>query len=364
MIDAIFSIRFNENQTGCFVPLAFLYVFIFRRMMNMNLNPLIYLIIIIFLLSACYQKEDARKIINEVSFERMEDIVFPIDNQTFFAPLVHGYSETIQKLYIWNDYNSSIYLFDMEKQKSAGRIPLELGPSTGLNEVNYVHFHSEDSIFLFDERSRRLVLHIPSKSYYLSQQVVQMESNDPTTAMGRNPSHFYLDNYLNAYMLTKPLPDRTSLDKSSTLLRYSFTSGERKFIFPYPDDYLADQAKLYAESSFTFAPDLKKILLSLAFTHEIIVLDTFGNLVDLVPSESSRMTPYKGGKNYLKPPTGEWELSESRWMDIVYDSFNDLFYHVGNVSYYYRDIAGNREKGKSINNDSSYQIFSVRCRIQ
>jgi len=325
----------------------------------MKHHPKIYIYFALFMFSACNQKQENRQFDNKISLERLEDIKFPIDEQTFFAPSIHGYAQAIQKIFIWNEYNSSIYLFDLNTKDSSGKIPLELGPSTGLNNVDFIHFQSEDSIFLLDERSRKVFLHIPSQSYYLGQRIVGFESDDPAIGSGAKPSHFYIDQYLNAYIPITPLPERTSPEKTFPLVRYSFTSGSREFMFSYPDDYLEDQAKLYAKSSFTFAPQPNKILLSLAFTHEILILDTLGNLVDRVPSESSRMTPYQGGRDPFSRPTGDWEVTEAYWRDIVYDPFNQLFFHVGHVSHYYRVVDGDSEDGKTIYNDSSYQVFNV-----
>lgn len=325
----------------------------------MKLDPKICVSIILFLLLACDQQLEDQPFDNKVSIEWVNDIKFPIDDETFFVPSIHGYAQSIQKIFIWNEYNSSIYLFDLDRKESTGKIRLELGPSTGLNSVDYIHFQSEDSIFLLDERSRRLFLHMPSKVYYQSQQIVGFESDDPAVGSGTKPSHFYIDNFLNAYIPITPLPERTIPEKTSPLLRYNFTSGNRQFVIPYPDDYLENPTKLYSKTSFTFAPHLNRILLSLAFTHEIMVLDTLGNLMDRIPSESSRMKPYQGRRDPFSRPTGDWEITEAYWRDIVYDPFNQFFFHVGHVSHYYRVVDGDSEKGKTIYNDSSYQIFNV-----
>lgn len=326
----------------------------------MNWKLILLLFPLVPLVTACdNQKRKDPQTNNEISFEYIKDIKFPIDEETFFAPLVHGYSRVLEKIYIWNEFNSSIYLFDLNKLESVRKIPLELGPSTGLNQVNSIHFQSEDSIFFLDTYSERLILHIPSQGYYTTQQIVRSATDELTISSSGSRTHFHVDNHLNAYMLPKPLPNRVNRNISTSILRFNFASGDKKSIFSYPKDYLTDEAKLYSPASFTFTPDLDKILLSLAFTHEILVLDTLGNMVDRVPSESSRMTPYQGGKNHLKPPSGEWELSESFWTDIVHDPYNQLFYHVGYVSHYYRTVAGNTEKGKTLYNDSSYQVFNV-----
>jgi hypothetical protein len=328
----------------------------------MKSNFCLFLFSIAVILSACHQNQEAQQGKNDIAFEWIDDIKFPIDSETFFAPDVHGYSLEIQKLFIWNEYNSSIYLFDLDKKESTRKIPLELGPSTGLNNVDYIHFQSEDSIFLLDERSKRLFLHIPSKSYYSGQQILGFESDDPVMASGGVLTHFYIDKAFNAYMSTKPAQQRTNPEKISTLVRYNFTSGSREFVGLYPQylgEYIDDHAKIYGSSSFTFAPQLNKLLLSLAYYHEILVLDTLGNLVDRVPSEARRMEPYQGRRDPLSPPSGDWEITEAFWRDIVYDPFNQLFYHVGHVSYYYRDLNGNREDGKTIYGDSSYQVFNV-----
>ena len=314
---------------------------------------------IVALLSACHQKQEVQQGTNDSAFEWIEDIRFPIDEETFFAPDVHGYSQAIQKVFIWNEYNSSIYLFDLDTKESVGKIPLELGPSTGLNNVDYIHFQSQDSIFLLDERSQRLVLHIPSKAYYTGQKLLGIESDDPVIYNGSGPENFYIDQWLNAYVKIAPLPNRTSLEKSSPLLKFNFVSGSRQFIGKYPDEYIGDQVRIFGRSSFTFVPHFNQFLLSLGYTHEIMVLDTMGNLVNRVPSESSRMEPYQGRRDPYKPPTGDWEITESIWRDIVYDSFSQLFYHVGEPSHYYRLVNGDIEDGKTIYDDSSYQVFNV-----
>jgi hypothetical protein len=63
------------------------------------------ILLIIVLLSACnLQKQEITKANNEMSFEWEEDIKIPIDNETFFAPHIHGYSPEIKKIYIYNIY--------------------------------------------------------------------------------------------------------------------------------------------------------------------------------------------------------------------------------------------------------------------
>lgn len=212
---------------------------------------------------------------------------------------------------------------------------------------------------MLDERSQRLFLHIPSQSYYLGQKILGLESTDPTIYNGTGPVNFHIDQALNAYLTIAPLPGRTSFEKSSPLLKFNFISGSREFIGQYPDEYLEDQARMFSRSSLTFAPKLNKLLLSLGYTHEIMVLDTLGNLVDRVPSESNRMMPYQGRRDPDKLPSGDWEISESIWRDLVYDPYQHLYYHVGHVSFYYRVINEDSEEGKTIYNDSSFQVFNV-----
>jgi hypothetical protein len=325
--------------------------------MKSNLYSFLFSIAVI--LSSCHQNQEVQQGKTDIAFEWVGEIKFPIDNETFFAPDVHGYSQEIQKLFIWNEYNSSIYLFDLDTKESTGKIPLELGPSTGLNNVDYIHFQTEDSIFLHDESSQKLILHIPSKSYYTGQKLLGIESDDPVIYNGSGPENFYMDQWLNAYVKIAPLPNRTSPEKSSPLLKFNFVSGNRQFIGKYPDEYIGDQVRIFGRSSFTFAPHLNQFLLSFGYTHEILVLDTMGNPVDRVPSESSRMTPYQGRRDPFSPPSGDWEITEAIWRDIIYDPFNQLFYHIGEPSHYYRIVNGDKEDGKTIYNDSSYQVFNV-----
>ncbi len=255
-----------------------------------------YLILSLALLSiSCKFQNEEFSQIDELEFIEIDKISFPIDDETSFSPRIYGYSSAIDKLYLWNEFNSSIYLFDINKPETKLKIPLELGPSTGLYSVNHIIFHSQDSIYLFDNRAKRLHLHIPSKSEYQSYQVLGTEATDPS--IDPNSRSFWIDDEKNAFIVTKPIPDKTAENQYTFLVKCNLITNKRDFLLPIPDDYKQDLTKLYETVNFAYDTHNRQLLYSLPYSQEIYVIGHDGSIIDSIPSNSDKV------KSYHKPQT-------------------------------------------------------------
>lgn len=319
-----------------------------------------FFLLVIITLCCKSQNEDFNQV-DEVEFLEIDQITFPIDDETSFSPRVHGYSTTINKIYIWNELNSSIYLFDIDTPENTQKITIELGPSTGVYSVNHILFQSQDSVYLFDNRAKRLHLYIPSKSEYQSHQVLGTEAADPS--IDPSTKSFWIDDKSNAFIVTKPIPDKTANNLYTSLLKYNLTTNKREFLLPFPDDYKKDFTKLYERAHFAYDTRKHQLLYSLPYSQEIYVIGQNGSIIDSIPSNSDKVKPYdRPQTEFTNPVEGQfWAASLSKWIDITYDPYRNLIYRTAFIGYQIpSDLTIDpNERRKTVNGDNSYSTTLV-----
>ena len=254
-------------------------------------------------------------------------LTIPIDFQTSYSPRIYGYSSELDLFYLWNEYKSSLQLYDLKERVEKYNIFIETGPATGINRVELVSIKSLDSIKIYDKTTRKLHLYNSYTKKLQSFQTIDMQGRPAidvnSLAFGVNGQSVFL-----------PLKPREDTPDSLTyaILKFNFSTNNEALFLPYSEDYKADETKLRKRAFLDLHPN-GDLLYSFPFDDEYLVMDPKNGVIKKrVPSVSPLMKPYQKAKTNSDDVERLYHnLSQCNWYMILYDSHRDLIYRLGQI---------------------------------
>jgi hypothetical protein len=305
---------------------------------------------------------------SKVKLVQKEILSLPLDNESSYIayPFRIGYSRSMELLHLWNDFNQSLYFFDLNEKKQVAKIPIQLREDLGINEVSLVYVHSMDSIFILDQASTKAPkLHIFNAN---TRGVVSfpMLANEDQQYVDSFRPMFYVDLPSGNVFLRLAISRNGAIKESpKSILRYNFKTQKEDLLIDFPDDYRDDDDKAGPGISFDF--DKKgNLLFALPFGNEFLVVDSSTSRIKKqIPRSSPVMPPYTPIGDNLSPIEHRFRKQElSRWTQLTYDPYRDLIFHVGIVGQEMPNplpdhIMTSVPKRKTVNGDSVYFYMMV-----
>lgn len=291
--------------------------------------PLSFILVLNILSGSCSHINSS----SEIKLDRNIEMVFkgslsiPIDSQTSYSPRIYGYSNELDLFFLWNEFKSTLQLYDLRDKIEKYRILIETGPATGINRIELVNIKSLDSILIYDKTTRKLHIFNSLTNELKSFQTIEMRGRPAidvsSFAFGVTGESVFL-----------PLKPREDTPDSLTyaVLKYNFKTNEENLFLPYSDDYKADETKLRTRAYLDIHPN-GDLLYSFPFDDEYLVIDPINGMIrERVQSLSPLMKPYKrANANSNDVERFYHNLSQCNWYMILYDSHRDMIYRLGQI---------------------------------
>ena len=282
----------------------------------MNLKTKLSLFAIVILISSC-SKTNNEVFNDKVTLVFKEHLLFELDSETKRNSKIVGYSKKLNSIYLFNEFNYSIYFFDLETKSLTNKLELEKDGPNGVGEISKLTVLSKDSIFAYSRHTNYLYQinsggHIVDKS-----QVFSLDEPDPSIQT-YSPSVFFLGKTKDIFLPIRP-NSRTERKRQAVMLKYNVSNGKKEYIKIWPEEY-RDYSNIGTTSYATLNQRNSKLLISFSFDPNIHVIDLInGN--DVVQYFGSGKVPemkeFKGRgdmENVIKYMT-----STSYYRNVFYD---------------------------------------------
>ena len=336
-------------------------------LLNLHLMKILYTILLFTSLMGCVEDSQMQSVKMPSKIRLIEKglLSIPIDSQTSFMPLVYGYSQSLNLLYLWNEYNQSLYFYDLDQKKQVHKVHIPLRTDLGINHVSVVQPHSMDCIFIYEIITLAPELHIFNAN-------TQEVSSFTTLNMDGKPypidvrSKLHVDtHYGNVFIRTAIGQELTTKENAKSILSYNYKMQKEELLIAFPEDYREDRFKSGPGISFDF--DKKgNILFALPFENEFLVLDSStAEVKERIPKNSPLMKPYTPIGDNLRPVEVKFLKQRlSRWVHLAYDPYRDLSYHVGIIGQEMPDplpddLMAPVPRRETVNGDSVYFTMMV-----
>ena len=235
----------------------------------MNLKTKLSLFAIVILISSC-SKTNNEVFNDKVTLVFKEHLLFELDSETKRNSKIVGYSKKLNSIYLFNEFNYSIYFFDLETKSLTNKLELEKDGPNGVGEISKLTVLSKDSIFAYSRHTNYLYQinsggHIVDKS-----QVFSLDEPDPSIQT-YSPSVFFLGKTKDIFLPIRP-NSRTERKRQAVMLKYNVSNGKKEYIKIWPEEY-RDYSNIGTTSYATLNQRNSKLLISFSFDPNIHVID-------------------------------------------------------------------------------------------
>lgn len=283
------------------------------------------LIVGFFCFLGCNEKES-----NTYTLESTGEIIsLELDNKT--SNVSQGFSTYDDLLFnvVWE--TNQIQVYDINSKQLIKKLNFDIEGDQGVGEIFGFHIHNLDSIFLFGQNTS--VIHLTDTTGTVKDRI-KYKIPDGYTAAFVHPGYFISSPRLhsNEIMVKTHITgnyrevSNKDLKEKHMAFGINLETGDTRFMnHTYPHDYLAEGLKHF-EASMAIGKD--KIVYSLFGDHRLFFAESFDqnlqskNVASEFLDERLKLFPLDGERM----DTYHYLNTSSRYDNLVYDSYRDLYY--------------------------------------
>lgn len=305
--------------------------------------------------SSCSDSESTFE--NKTTLVLKDRIIIPIDNETRRDTKKIGFNEELNSIYLFNEENYQLYFFSLDSLTVWKKVQMHKEGPDGLGEVTKIKVHNLDSIFVVNRINYNFYL-VGNQGRIVNKiKILSKDDEDPLIQL-LSPSLDFITDENELLIPVVPI-ERTSKDKSASLLSVNIKTSKKKYIGDWPEDFRRWGRK--GTTSYGAYNETKnEYVFSHSFSDQIKVWNITRNEFKSFYAGSSRVEEpsYYRGNGSLESTIAH-QISNSWFGNIYYDKHNNVYLRGASVGWKVSDQRNPTKISETVNNDKIASVVII-----